>query len=82
MTKLVAQTKSKIQQWKFFLVIEEVGGSKKHGKTWEKFPSCSYCKRRNHTENFCWYKPDASCRVCNQVGNIEKVSRNRQNQQG
>ncbi|WRX10629.1 hypothetical protein QQP08_003116 [Theobroma cacao] len=37
-----------------------------------KFPICPHCKKRNHTEAYCWFKPSVRCHACNQYGHIEK----------
>ncbi|EOY19976.1 Retrotransposon protein, unclassified, putative [Theobroma cacao] len=43
---------------------------KKHG---DKFDPCPYCKKRNHTSKYCWYRPNVKCRACKQLGHVEKV---------
>ena len=54
-------------------------GSKGKGKK-GKFPPCPHCKKRSHTENYCWFRPSVKCRACNQLGHLEKVCKNKINQ--
>ncbi|XP_058784841.1 uncharacterized protein LOC131659704 [Vicia villosa] len=63
----VANTKSKNQNYNSF------------GK--KKFPLCQYCKKDTRLEKYCWYRPDVECRACNQLGHVEKVCKNKVNQQ-
>jgi len=42
----------------------------------KKFPPCPHCKNDTHLDKFCWYKPRVKCRVCNQLGHVDKVSEN------
>ncbi|WRX07951.1 hypothetical protein QQP08_000438, partial [Theobroma cacao] len=45
---------------------------------------CYYCKKTNHAEKYCWFRPNVKCRKCNQLGHVEKVCKNKfaqQNQQ-
>lgn len=43
----------------------------------EPFPPCPHCTKISHTENFCWFRPDAQCKKCMQFGHVEKVCKNR-----
>lgn len=47
----------------------------------KKFPPCPHCKKDTHLDKFCWYRPDVKCRSCNQLGHVEKVCKNKTNQQ-
>ncbi|EOY19853.1 Uncharacterized protein TCM_045230 [Theobroma cacao] len=38
---------------------------------------CSYSKKRNHTNEHCWLKPDAKCKICSQLGHIDRVCKNK-----
>ncbi|EOY32582.1 Uncharacterized protein TCM_040572 [Theobroma cacao] len=42
-----------------------------------KFKVCMYCKKCSHFEDNCWFKPDAKCKVCNELGHIDKVCKNK-----
>ncbi|XP_017982357.1 PREDICTED: uncharacterized protein LOC108663271 [Theobroma cacao] len=53
--------------------IDEKG----HGEQKKKFPPCSHCKNANHTEKFCWFKPNVKCRRCQQQGHMEKVCKSK-----
>ena len=55
-------------------------GSKSGGK--KRYPPCPHCKRKSHSENFCWYRPGVQCRSCKQFGHVEKICKNKNDQQG
>ncbi|EOY22757.1 Uncharacterized protein TCM_014834 [Theobroma cacao] len=42
-----------------------------------KFPVCPYCKKRNHSEAYCWFRPGVKCNACKQLGHVEKVCKNK-----
>ena len=49
------------------------------------YPPCPYCKKKGHSKFFCWFRPEAHCKSCNQYGHVEKVCKNKkghQKQQG
>lgn len=58
------------------------GDSHKSRGRRERYPPCPNCKKTSHTENFCWWRPSVKCRACNQLGHVEKVCKNKANQQG
>ncbi|EOX94119.1 Uncharacterized protein TCM_003333 [Theobroma cacao] len=37
-----------------------------------KFKPCSFCKKRNHTNDYCCFRPDAKCKICSQSGHTDK----------
>ncbi|XP_016548996.1 uncharacterized protein LOC107848767 [Capsicum annuum] len=43
-----------------------------------KYPPCPYCKKANHTEKFCWYRPRVQCKDCKQFGHVDKVCKTNQ----
>nr|KYP40240.1 DNA topoisomerase 2-binding protein 1 [Cajanus cajan] len=47
----------------------------------DKYPPFSYYKKKNHTENFCWFR-GVKCRACNQLGHVEKVCKSKVKQHG
>ncbi|GAU33542.1 hypothetical protein TSUD_143350 [Trifolium subterraneum] len=51
------------------------------GESWKNFPTRQHCKKDTHLEKYCWYRPDVKCRACNQLGHVEKVCKNKANQQ-
>ncbi|KAL6323788.1 hypothetical protein AAG906_002256 [Vitis piasezkii] len=55
-------------------------GRKSGGK--KRYPPCPHCKKQSHSENFCWYRPSVQCRSCKQFGHVEKVCKNKNDQQG
>ncbi|EOY21321.1 Uncharacterized protein TCM_012799 [Theobroma cacao] len=42
-----------------------------------KFLVCPYCKKRNHSEAYCWFRPGVKCNACKQLGHLEKVCKNK-----
>ncbi|GKV19872.1 hypothetical protein SLEP1_g30072 [Rubroshorea leprosula] len=40
----------------------------------QSFAPCSHCKKKNHSENYCWFRPGIQCRSYKLFGHIEKVS--------
>ncbi|CAL5403595.1 unnamed protein product [Camellia sinensis] len=47
----------------------EVGDNNNKGGT---YPQCQHCKKTNHPQSKCWWRPDIKCRKCNQLSHIEK----------
>ena len=45
------------------------------------YPPCPRCKQRNHFANFCWWRPNVKCRAYNQLGHVERVCKEKDNQQ-
>ncbi|OMO69325.1 Integrase, catalytic core [Corchorus capsularis] len=56
-------------------------GESSTNKERKPFPPCPHCKLTSHTKKFCWYSPDAHCKICNQLGHVDKVCKNKGNQQ-
>lgn len=44
------------------------------------FPPCPHCKKRNHTENFCWFRPGIQCRSCHEFGHHQNVCKSKREQ--
>ncbi|KAJ8769908.1 hypothetical protein K2173_008990 [Erythroxylum novogranatense] len=45
----------------------------------QSFPPCSYCKKTNHPEHKCWWRPDVRCNKCGQLGHVERICNAQQN---
>jgi hypothetical protein len=45
------------------------------------FPPCQHCKKTNHLQKYCWWRPDIKCRKCNQLGHMEKICKSKTNLQ-
>ncbi|KAH0757857.1 hypothetical protein KY290_021350 [Solanum tuberosum] len=39
----------------------------------ESQPSCPHCKKTNHSQQKCWWRPDVKCNKCGQLGHVERV---------
>ena len=44
------------------------------------FPPCPHCKKTNHPQRRCWWRPDARCHKCGQLGHMEKICKSQQQQ--
>ena len=44
------------------------------------YPPCQYCKRRSHTHDKCWRRPEAKCNKCNQMGHEAVICRSKDQQ--
>ncbi|KAM7489733.1 hypothetical protein LguiB_027217 [Lonicera macranthoides] len=62
------------------------GGSSSNNKNSQSsntqvFPPCPHCKKTNHPQNKCWWRPDVRCHKCGQLGHVERICKT-QKQQG
>ena len=46
----------------------------------ETYPPCPYCKKTNHPQRKCWWRPDIKCRKCGQIGHMEKICKSQQHE--
>jgi predicted aspartyl protease len=57
------------------------GGNKKpessNNQNNGNFPPCPHCKKTNHHQGSCWWRPDVKCRKCGNTGHIEKICRSK-----
>nr|KYP69138.1 Retrovirus-related Pol polyprotein from transposon TNT 1-94 [Cajanus cajan] len=44
------------------------------------FPPCPHCKKTNHPQKRCWWRPDVKCHKCGQLGHMEKICKSHQQQ--
>ena len=44
----------------------------------KEYPPCTHCKKTTHSAKFCWYRPDAFCKNCQQKGHSERVCKNKE----
>ena len=44
------------------------------------FSPCPYCKKTNHLQKRCWWRPDARCHKCEELGHMEKFCKSEQQQ--
>ncbi|KAA3458763.1 pleiotropic drug resistance protein 3-like [Gossypium australe] len=56
-------------------------GKPKRDGARKRYPHCSHCKRISHPETNYWYKPNVQCKVCKQLGHVEKVCKNKKQHQ-
>ncbi|KAL9444243.1 hypothetical protein AB3S75_017429 [Citrus x aurantiifolia] len=43
-----------------------------------KHSPCPHCKKTSHPQKKCWFRPDIQCRACKQMGHMERVCKNKQ----
>ena len=69
---------SKGKQW------QKGKGKKPTDKQQEKkpFPPCPHCKKATHGEKFCWWRPDAVCKICKEKGHVDKVCKKKKQYKG
>lgn len=46
-----------------------------------KYPPCPNCKKTNHLEKYCWFRPNTQCRFCKEFGHMEKVCKAKKKQE-
>ena len=56
---------------------KEAASSRDEGKK-DKYPPCSHCKKSTHLEKYFWFRPNIQCRLCKQMGHVERVCKNKQ----
>nr|GLL34235.1 Retrovirus-related Pol polyprotein from transposon TNT 1-94 [Ipomoea trifida] len=39
----------------------------------ETYPPCPHCKKTNHPQRKCWWRPDVKCRKCGKTGHMERI---------
>ena len=42
------------------------------------FPPCPYCKKSNHPQKRCLWRPDIKCHKCGQLGYVERIWKSQQ----
>ncbi|KAL9439711.1 hypothetical protein AB3S75_025217 [Citrus x aurantiifolia] len=57
--------------------VSTSGGRKKS----QDFPPCPHCKKTNHPQKKCWWRPDVKCNKCGQLGHMERICKSQQQQQ-
>ena len=46
----------------------------------QKFPPCPYCKKSNHPQKRCWWRPNIKFHKCGQLGHVERIHKSQQQQ--
>ncbi|XP_044481985.1 uncharacterized protein LOC123208516 [Mangifera indica] len=49
----------------------------KSGEKKGKYPFCSHYKKKKHLPNYCWYRPNVKCKSCIQLGQIDRMCKNK-----
>lgn len=55
-------------------------GSNNNNNNTQAYPPCPHCKKTNHPQKRCWWNPDARCNKCGQLGHMERICKNQQQQ--
>jgi len=50
------------------------GFSEQQGET---FPPCPHCKKTNHPQKRCWWRPNVKCRKCGDMGHVERICKSK-----
>lgn len=45
------------------------------------YPPCPHCKKTNHPQRKCWWRPDVKCRKCGQIGHMERICKSQQHEE-
>ncbi|RVW91832.1 Copia protein [Vitis vinifera] len=45
------------------------------------YPPCLHCKKTNHPQRKCWWRPDVKCRKCGQIGHMERICKSQQHEE-
>ena len=46
----------------------------------ETYPPCPHCKKTNHLQRKCWWRPNVKRRKCGQIGHMERIYRSQQHE--
>ena len=57
------------------------GESNNNGGSKGNHPLCPYCKKTSYLKKKCWFKPNIQCRACKQLGHMERVCKNKQQEE-
>nr|GMD88070.1 Retrovirus-related Pol polyprotein from transposon RE1 [Ipomoea batatas] len=47
----------------------------------ETYPPCPHCKKTNHPQRKCWWRPDVKCRKCGKTGHMERICKSQQHEE-
>ena len=42
------------------------------------YPLCPHCKKTNHPQEKCWWRPDIKCYICGQLGHMQRICKSQQ----
>ena len=45
---------------------KKIGNNNNRNKD-ETYPACPHCKKTNHSQRKCWWRPDVKCRKCGKI---------------
>nr|GMC71630.1 Retrovirus-related Pol polyprotein from transposon RE1 [Ipomoea batatas] len=47
----------------------------------ETYPPGPHCKKTNHPQRKCWWRPDVKCRKCGKTGHMERICKSQQHEE-
>ena len=53
------------------------GGGNNNRQNEDIFQPCANCKKANHPQIRCWWRPDVKCIKCGNMGHVERVCRSK-----
>ena len=56
-----------------YVKAKNLGGVNNNRQNNDIFQPCAHCKKKNHTQIRCWWRPDVKCRKCGNIGHFERV---------
>jgi hypothetical protein len=60
-----------------YVKAKSPGGGSNNRQNDDIFQPCARCKKTNHPQIRCWWRPDVKCRKCGNMGHVERVCRSK-----
>lgn len=60
---------------------EVFANNKNQNNNTQVHPHCPHCKKTNHPQKRCWWRPNVRCHRCDQLGHVERICKFQQQQQ-
>jgi len=60
-----------------YVKAKNPGGGNNNRQNDDIFQPCAHCKKTNHPQIRCWWRPDVMCRKCGNMGHVERVCRSK-----
>lgn len=60
-----------------YVKAKNPGEGNNNRQNYDIFQPCAHCKKTNHHQIRCWWRPDVKCRKCGNMGHVERVCRSK-----